>query len=102
MSREGFIAGCGKGFQAGFYYRDGDVGDVGDDRRKGMGFISHHEVEWRLVGDGMRSVIMCEFGVRNRFGPRCGIIATEDLKIHKFPLPGLLIPFHRQFVGGRR
>ena len=32
-----------------------------------MGFISHHEVKWRLLGDRVRMVIMREFGLGNRF-----------------------------------
>ena len=55
-----------------------------------MGFVPHHEVEQRLVGDEIRSVVMCEFGVRDRFGPRCRIIATEDSKIS---LHFLVYPF---------
>ena len=32
-----------------------------------MGFISHHEVKWGLIGDGMRAVIMRELSMGNRF-----------------------------------
>ena len=32
-----------------------------------MGFISHHEIEQRLIGNRMRTVVMREFGVRDRF-----------------------------------
>ena len=46
-----------------------------------MGFISHHEIEQRLVGDGMGVVVMSEFCMGDRFGPRCGIIAAENTKI---------------------
>ena len=60
MSSEGFFAGCGQGFEAGFY--GGDRG-VGDHRRKGAGFISHHEIERRLTCDGVRAVVVSEFGV---------------------------------------
>ena len=28
-----------------------------------MGFICHHEIEWRLIGDGMGAVIVSEFCV---------------------------------------
>ena len=62
----------------GFYCRDRSVGD---DRGEGTGFISHHEIERRLVGDGMRAVIMSEFHVGDRFGPGCGVIAAEDAKV---------------------
>ena len=47
-----------------FYYGNGGVRD---DRRKGTGFISHHEVKWRLVGDRMGAVIVCKFGMEDRF-----------------------------------
>ena len=66
MSREGFVVGGREAFEVGFY--GGDRG-VGDYRRKGTGFISHHEIERRLVGDGMRAVVVGEFCVGNRFGP---------------------------------
>ena len=32
-----------------------------------MGFIFHHEVEWGLIGDGMRVVIVCELSMGNGF-----------------------------------
>ena len=66
MSGEGFVAGGGKGFETGFY--GGDRG-VGNHRRKGTGFISHHEIEQRLIGDGVGAVIVGEFCVGDRFGP---------------------------------
>ena len=34
-----------------------------------MRFISHHEVEGRLTGDRVRSVIVGEFGMGDLFGP---------------------------------
>ena len=46
-----------------------------------MGFISHHEVEQRLVGDGVRAVIVSEFGVGNVIGPRSGVVPAEDLEV---------------------
>ena len=46
-----------------------------------MGFISHHEVEWRLVGDRVRAVIVGEFGVGNVIGPRSGVVPTKDPKV---------------------
>jgi len=48
-----------------------DCGDrrVGDDRGKGMRFVSHHEVKGRLTSDGVRAVIVGEFGMGNLFGP---------------------------------
>ena len=32
-----------------------------------MGFVSHHEVKQRLVGDGMGVVVVCEFSMGDRF-----------------------------------
>ena len=78
MSGESFIAGGGEGFKTGFYCGDGSVGDH---QRKGTGFVSHHEIERRLIGDGVRAVIVGEFCVGDRFGPRCGIIAAEDTEV---------------------
>ena len=62
----------------GFYCGNGSIRD---NQGKGTGFISHHEIEWRLVGDGMGVVIMSEFCVGDRFGPGCGIIAAKDAKV---------------------
>ena len=66
MSGEGFVAGGGEGFKAGFY--GGDRG-VGDHQRKGAGFVSHHEVERGLAGDRVRAVIVGKFCVGDRLGP---------------------------------
>ena len=58
-----------------------------------MGFISHHEEEWQLVGYRMRAVIVGEFSEGNVLSPRSRVRATEDLKIclyflvHVFGLP---------------
>ena len=78
VSSEGFVAGGGEGFKTGFYCRNGGLGN---NRGKDTGFISHHEIERRLVGDGMGAMIVSEFCMGDRFGPRCGIIAAEDTKI---------------------
>ena len=78
MSGEGFIASGGESFEASFYCGNGCIGDH---RGKGMGFISHHEIERGLIRDGVRAVIMSEFCVGDRFGPGCGIIAAEDTKV---------------------
>ena len=78
MSGKGFISGGGEGFEAGFY--GGDRG-VGDHRRKGAGFISDHEIERGLVCDGMRAVIVGEFSMGDRFGPRCRVISTKDSEV---------------------
>ena len=46
-----------------------------------MGFISHHEVEWRLVGDRMGAVIVSKFSVGDVISPRSRIVSTEDLEV---------------------
>ena len=58
----------------------GDSG-VGDYRREGTGFISHHKVEQRLVGDRVRAVIMSKFSVGDVVSPRSRIVPTEDPKV---------------------
>ena len=78
MRGEGFVAGGGEGFKAGFHCGNGSVGDY---RGKSTGFISHHEIEWGLTGDGVRAVVVGEFCVGDRFGPRCRIITAEDAKV---------------------
>ena len=57
---EGFVSSSDEGLKTGFYCGDRGVGDQG---REGMRFISHHEVEWRLVRDGMGVVIVGKFSV---------------------------------------
>ena len=58
-----------------------------------MGFISHNEEEWQLVGYGVRAVIVGEFCEGDVLSPRSRIRAAEDLKIgfyflvHTFGLP---------------
>ena len=78
MSGEGFIAGGREGFKVGFHCGNGSVGNH---RGKSTGFISHHEIERRLVGDRMGAVVVGEFSVGDRFRPRCGIIAAKDTKV---------------------
>ena len=46
-----------------------------------MGFITHHEVEQRLIGDGMGVVIVNKFGVGDVIGPRSGVVSTENLEV---------------------
>ena len=46
-----------------------------------MGFISHHEEEWRLVGYEVRAVIVGEFGKGNVLSPGSRVGAAEDPKI---------------------
>ena len=60
MRGEGFVAGGGEGFKAGFHCGNGSVGDY---RGKSTGFISHHEIERRLISDGMGAVVVGEFSV---------------------------------------
>ena len=99
MSGEGFVAGGGKGFEAGFY--GGDRG-VGNYRGKGMGFVSHHEIERGLIGHGVRVVIVGEFCVGDQFGPRCGIIATKDAKVGlDFLVDSFCFTVRLWVIGGR-
>ena len=72
---------------------DSREGSFGDDGGKCMGFISHHEEEWRLVGYGVRVVIVGEFGEGNVLSPRSWVRAAENPKIgfyflvHTFGFP---------------
>ena len=56
-------------------------GSFGDDGGKCTGFVSHHEEEWRLVGYGVRAVIVGKFSEGDVFSPRSGVRAAEDSKI---------------------
>ena len=47
-----------------------------------MGFVAHHEVERRLISDGVRAVIVGEFGVGDVISPRSGVVPTKDPKVH--------------------
>ena len=60
---------------------DGREGSFGNDSGKRMEFIAHHEEEWRLVGDGVRVVIMGEFCKGNVLCPGSRIGATENPKV---------------------
>ena len=46
-----------------------------------MGFISHHEIEQRLVRYRVWAVIVREFSMGDIFGPGFRVVSTEDLKI---------------------
>ena len=82
----------------GFYCRNGSVGD---NRGESTGFISHHEIEQRLVGNGMGVVIVSEFCVGDRFGPRCRIIAAEDMKVgFDFLVDSFRFAVGLQMIGG--
>ena len=60
---------------------DSREGSLRDDGRKRMGFISHHEEEWRLVGYRVRAVIVGEFSKGNVLSPGSWVRVTEDPKI---------------------
>ena len=68
-------------------------GSLRDDGGKSTGFISHHEEEWRLVGYGVRAVIVGEFSKGDVLSPRSGVRTAEDPKIcfyflvHTFGFP---------------
>ena len=46
-----------------------------------MGFISHHEIEWRLVCDGVRVVVVAKFCMGDFISPGAGVGSTEDPKV---------------------
>ena len=60
---------------------DSREGSLRNDGRKRTGFISHHEEEWRLVGYGVRVVIVGEFGKGNVLSPGSRVRAAEDPEI---------------------
>ena len=62
MCGKGFMLCGDEGLKTGSYCRNGRVRDYGG---KGIGFISHHEVEQRLICDKIRAVIMSEFCMRD-------------------------------------
>ena len=75
-------------------------GSLRDDGRKCMGFISHHEEEWQLVGHGVRAVIVGEFGKGNVLSPGSWVRATEDPKISfDFLVDALGFPISLGVVG---
>ena len=78
MSSKGFILSGNEGFQVGFYYKNGGVRDKG---REDMRFISHHEIEWGLIYDGVRVVIVGELNVRDFVSPGTWVGSAEDLKV---------------------
>ena len=53
-------------------------------------FVTHHKVKQRLVGDGVRVVIVSELSMGDIIGPRSGVVPTEDPKVH---LNFLIYPF---------
>ena len=46
-----------------------------------MGFIPQHEIEQRLVSDGVRVVVVGEFGVGDVISLASRFVSTEDLKV---------------------
>ena len=46
-----------------------------------MEFVTHHEVEWSLIGDGVRAMIVSKFCVGDVIGPGSGVISTEDPQV---------------------
>ena len=76
-------------------------GSLGDDGGKSTGFISHHEEEWRLVGYGVRAVIVGELGKGNVLSPGSGVRAAEDPKISFYFLVHMLgFPVSLRVIGG--
>ena len=61
---------------------------IGDDRGRGMGFVTHHEVKGRLAGNRVGVVIVGEFGMGDLLRPGRGVGATEDVEICRFLLLG--------------
>ena len=47
-----------------------------------MRFISHHEIEWGLICDGVMAVIVGKFSVGDFICPRTGVGSAEDLEVH--------------------
>ena len=67
-----------------------------------MGFIAHHEVKQRLVGDGMRAVIVSEFSMGDVIGPRSGVVSTKDPKVRfYFLVYSFSFSVRLGMVGGR-
>ena len=52
-----------------------------DDRRQGVGFISHHEKEWGLGSGRVWVVVVGKFHIGYRLCPQGGVISTEDLEV---------------------
>jgi len=46
-----------------------------------MGFIAHNGIEGGLAGDGVRAVVVGEFGQGDLFGPRRRVCCTKDTKV---------------------
>ena len=46
-----------------------------------MRFVSHHEIEWGLIRDGVWAVIVSEFGMGDFVSPGIRVGPTEDPKV---------------------
>ena len=78
MSGEGLFSYRQEGVKSVLY---GGERSFGNDCGKGTRFVSHHEIEWRLVSYGMRMVIVSEFCEGNVLHPGGGIQSTENSEI---------------------
>ena len=47
-----------------------------------MRFISHHEIEWRLIHDGVRAVVVGELHMGDLISPGTGVGPAKDPKVH--------------------
>ena len=66
-----------------------------------MGFVTHHEVERRLIGDRVRAMVVSEFSVGDVIGPRSGVVPTEDPNVSfDFLVYTFSFPIRLGVVGG--
>ena len=66
-----------------------------------MGFVSHHEEEWQLVGYGVRAVVVGEFGKGDVLSPGSWVRAAEDSKISFYFLVNTFsFPVSLRVIGG--
>ena len=54
---------------------------VRDYGREGTGFISHHEIEWGLIHDRVRVVVVGEFSMGDFISSGTWVVTTGDLKV---------------------
>ena len=77
-------------------------GSLGDDGGKSTGFVSHHEEEWRLVGYGVRAVVVGEFSKGNVLHSGSWVRAAEDPKISFYFLVNTFsFPVSLRVIGSR-
>ena len=68
-----------------------------------MEFISHHEEERRLRGDGVRAMVVSEFYVGYQIRPRGGVISAEDPKVcFNFLVDPFCFSVGLGMIGGRQ